>query len=126
MKEEPYYKKNKSISSHKWGEVKVEGEVFKDVKCFPGGCKEWDWKETETRHVPGIQVTDVQELIDNGSKKIILSKGRRERLRTAIETINFLEEKGIPYHILETSQAIELYNSLVEKEPVGGLFHSTC
>jgi hypothetical protein len=33
----------------------VEGHPpFKDAKIFPGDAREWDWRETGTRHVPGI------------------------------------------------------------------------
>ena len=31
-----------------------------------------------------------------------------------------------PVHVLQTEQAVRCYNELAEKEPVGGLFHSTC
>ena len=44
-----------------WGRLEVEGQdyPFKDAKLFPGGAREWDWKETGTGHEPGIQLTDV-------------------------------------------------------------------
>ena len=42
-----------------WGHVEVEGyPTFKDTKVFPGGAREWDWRETGTGHVPGIQPAD--------------------------------------------------------------------
>jgi hypothetical protein len=65
-----------------WGHVEVEGHPpFKDTKVFPGGAREWDWRETGTRHVPGIQPADVQELIEHGAKAVVLSKGIWERLQ---------------------------------------------
>ena len=36
------------------------------------------------------------------------------------------EEKTIPTHILQTKEAVRLYNELREKKLVGGLFHATC
>jgi len=79
--------------------MEVEGHPpFKDAKVFPGGAREWDWRETGTRHVPGIQPTDVQELI----------------------------EHGIKVEVLQTEAAVERFNELRESVPVGGLFHSTC
>jgi hypothetical protein len=48
-------------------------------------------------------------------------------LQTAPETLAFLEETAIPVHILETREAVRLYNSLrASGQPVAGLFHSTC
>lgn len=68
--------KSPRISHLSWGHVEVEGHPpFKDTKVFPGGAQEWDWRETGTRHVPGIQPADVQELIEHGAKAVVLSKG---------------------------------------------------
>jgi hypothetical protein len=99
----------------------------RDYKLYPGGGREWDWKETDTHHVPGIQPADVEELFDHGSKVIVLSRGMQLALQTAPETRELLEGRGVPYHIQETNSAVELYNRLAAAgEHVGGLFHSTC
>ena len=42
------------------------------------------------------------------------------------ETLDFLKEREVAAHVLPTAEAVELYNELAEKEPVGGLFHTTC
>jgi hypothetical protein len=35
------------ISLLSWGRIEVEGHPpFKDAKIFPGGAREWDWRET--------------------------------------------------------------------------------
>ncbi len=111
-----------------WGRIEVEGQgrPFKDAKVYPGGAREWDWNETGTRHVPGIQPEDVKELIDHGAKVIILSRGMYEQLQVCPETLKLLEEKGIQVHILQTEKAVQVYNQLRELEAVGGLFHTTC
>jgi hypothetical protein len=97
-----------------------------DFKLYPGGGRAWDWRETNTHHVPGIQSEDVAELLEHGSKVIILTRGMHLVLQTCPQTIRFLEEKGIPFHIEETNTAVEIYNKLAETQSVGGLFHSTC
>ena len=111
-----------------WGRMEVDGVgVGKDFKLWPGGGREWDWRETETHHVPGIQPEDVKELLDNGSQTVVLSRGMLLKLRTCGETLELLERKQIPVHIAETKAASEIYNGLVsDGESVGGLFHSTC
>jgi hypothetical protein len=101
--------------------------VGKDFKLWPGGGREWDWRETGTHHVPGIQPIDVRELLDNGSRTVVLSRGMLLRLCTCQETLEMLEKKDITVHIAETNEAAEIYNSLItDGEAVGGLFHSTC
>jgi len=98
----------------------------KDFKLYPGGGRPWDWSETGTRHVPGIQPSDVQELLDHGARVVVLSRGMQLRLGTCPATLSLLGDRGITVHVAETSEAARLYNELAETEPVGGLFHSTC
>jgi hypothetical protein len=115
------------ISRLSWGHVKIEGyPPFKDTKVFPGGAREWDWRETGTHHVPGIQPADVQELIEHGAKAVVLSKGICERLKVCPETLEVLTKNGIKAEVLQTEAAVTRFNELREHMPVGGLFHSTC
>jgi hypothetical protein len=111
-----------------WGRLEVEGRpgFYKDAKLFPGGSREWNWRETGTNHMPGIQQTDVQELLDHGAKIVVLSRGMKECLEVPHETLDFLKERQITAHVLPTIEAANLYNQLAEKEAVGGLFHTTC
>jgi hypothetical protein len=115
------------ISHVSWGRLEVEGRgAFKDAKLYPGGAREWDWRETGTRHGPGIQPADLEELLEHGAEVVVLSKGALERLQICAETLDLLKQKGIPAHVLPTEDAARLYNELAAKEKVGGLFHSTC
>ena len=116
------------ITEISWGRMVVEGVgEGKDFKLWPGGGRAWDWGETGTHHVPGIQPADVQELLENSCQTIVLSQGMLRRLQTCQETLDLLESHGIAVHVAETSEAVEIYNGLVRREKaVGGLFHSTC
>ncbi|MDY6973296.1 MAG: Mth938-like domain-containing protein [Thermodesulfobacteriota bacterium] len=110
-----------------WGRLEVEGHgPLKDAKLFPGGAKEWDWGETGTSHAPGIQSADVEELLENGARTVVLSKGFQGRLKVCPETLQMLKERGIRAHVLHTEEAVRLYNELRGKAQVGGLMHSTC
>lgn len=114
------------IESLSWGKLKTSNHVYKDAKLFPGGSRTWDWGETGTHHIPGIQPADVQELLDHGAEVIVLSRGINERLQTCDETKTLLEEQDCQYFILQSEKAVEKYNSLCTSEPVGALIHSTC
>ena len=115
------------ISHLSWGRIEVEGHLpFKDAKIFPGGAREWDWRETGTRHVPGIKPADVQELIEHGARTVVLSKGVWERLQVCPETLEVLSKNDIQVEILQTEEAVKRFNVLRENIAVGGLFHSTC
>jgi hypothetical protein len=115
------------ITQVSWGRMEVENlGTGRDFKLYPGGGREWDWNETGTHHVPGIQPSDVQELIEHGSRVVVLSRGMALALQTCPETLQSLRDMGITYHVEETKAAVELYNRLAQTKPVGGLFHSTC
>ena len=111
-----------------WGDIEVDGLGHgRDMKLWPGGGREWNWRETDTHHVPGIQISDVQELLDHGSKVVVLTQGIQLRLQTRNETLDFLKEREVTWHIAETKEAVRIYNDLSARgERVGGLFHSTC
>jgi hypothetical protein len=110
-----------------WGHMEIEGlGSGRDFKLYPGGGREWDWSETGTHHVPGIQVADIKELLEHGGRVVVLSRGMQLALQTCPETLQYLRERGITVHVEETKAAAELYNRLAETELVGGLFHSTC
>lgn len=116
------------VESIAWGRMEVAGlEAGRDFKLYPGGGRPWDWRETNTHHVPGIQIADVQELLDRGSRIIVLSRGMDLVLQTCPETLEYLASEGIEVHVEETRAAVERFNQLArEGLPVGGLFHSTC
>lgn len=115
------------IIDYSWGRLDVEGfPSFKDAKIFPGGAREWDWRETDTHHVPGIQPADVQELIDQGAATVVLSKGYWQRLHVCSETFDLLAKCNIAVEALETGAAVRRFNELRKQVAIGGLFHSTC
>ena len=115
------------ITKLSWGRIEIGGkQEFKDVKLFPGGCREWNWQDTGTNHSPGIQYSDIRELLDNGAKVIILSRGILRRLKVQEEVEEQLKLEGITVYILRTKEAVKLYNELSKSEVVGALIHTTC
>ena len=116
------------ILSISWGSMAVDSlATAKDFKLWPGGGRPWDWEETGTRHDPGIQPADVEELLEHGSRVVVLTRGQELKLRATPATLELLDERGVKVHVEETMAAVNLYNDLAEAGvPVGGLFHSTC
>lgn len=116
------------ITDLAWGWMRVDGiGDGRDFKLWPGGGRPWDWDETDTHHVPGIQPADVEELLAHGCTVVVLSRGMERRLELAPETRAYLRERGITLVVDETREAVARYNRLAESGAlVGGLFHSTC
>lgn len=116
------------ILSVTWGAMSVEtlGQG-RDFKLWPAGGREWDWTETGMHHSPGISPAELQEVVENGSEVVVLSRGMLRRLQVTPEATAWLDKLGIRYHIKPTKAAVSTYNELARKgSKVGGLFHSTC
>jgi hypothetical protein len=116
------------ITKLAWGRIEAAGvEPGRDLKLWPGGGRPWDWRETGTHHVPGIQVADVAELIDHGCRVVVLSRGQQRRLQTGTATLAHLAAHEVEVYVEETGDAVRRYNELAAAgAAVGGLFHSTC
>jgi hypothetical protein len=116
------------VGENGWGHIEVIGYGdFGDVKLWPGGAREWDWNETGTRHDPGIQPADLDELLAFDPDVVVLSRGREQRLKARPETVALLEQHEVELVRAETSRAISLYNALAESgRRVAALLHSTC
>lgn len=123
----PQQQTSPKILNLEWGTVEVDGGTrYKDAKLYPGGSRAWDWNETGTSHVPGIQPADVEELLTHDAEVIVLSKGINRRLQVKQDTEDMLNQKGVEYHILQSEEAVEKYNELRKDHRVGALIHSTC
>jgi hypothetical protein len=110
-----------------WGRMEIEGiGTGKDFKLYPGGGREWDWNETGTRHSPGIQPADVEELLAHGATVVVLSLGMNRRLQVGPGTLDYLAGRSVAAHVAGTREAVKIYNDLADGVPVAGLFHSTC
>jgi hypothetical protein len=115
------------IIERRWGHLLIEGHgAMKDAKLYPGGARAWDWRETGTRHRPGIQPADVVELLDHGAEVVVLSTGVLRCLGVCPETLALLKNKNVACHVLPTPDAVARYNDLTEGKAVAALIHSTC
>jgi hypothetical protein len=61
------FERSPRIFAISWGHMDVENlGAGKAFKLYPGGGRPWNWSETGTRHSPGIQPEDVEELQPSG------------------------------------------------------------
>ena len=114
------------VSAFSWGNLAIGSYAYTDAKLYPGGARAWDWNETGTRHVPGVQVEDALELIDRGAEVLVLSRGVDQVLLVPERTVDALRARGVEVLVAPTPEAIRLYNGLCATRRVGALLHSTC
>lgn len=118
------------IVSARWGRTRIKYQgtdtLYKDVMLWNDGHKRWDWKKSDTHHVPGIVLHDVRELVEKrGCDYLILSRGYENVLQIHPDTISYLREGNVRYIILNSIDAINEYN-VNTSDNVGMLFHATC
>ncbi len=117
------------IRQYSWGHLLLDDhkDSLKDAKCFPGGACAWDWRETGTRHDPGLQIADVHGLVESGAEHIVVATGFYQRLQVREETVTYLTDQGLGITIAQTDDAVKQYNEIAwQGYAVGGLFHTTC
>ena len=82
-----------------WGRLEVGGiGAGKDFKLYPGGSREWDWNATGTRHSPGIQPADVEELLAHGATVVALFLGMNRGLQVDPRTLDYLAGRSVTVH----------------------------
>jgi hypothetical protein len=114
------------VTAFSWGRIEVSGRTFRDARLYPGGAEEWDWRKTGTRHEPGIQLSDLEDLLERRPKTVILSRGMDLVLQVPQETIDAIRARGPEVIVLQSQKAVADYNERCVQEPVVALIHSTC
>jgi hypothetical protein len=84
------------ITHISWGkmEVTTNGKTltFKDCKVWLGGATAWDWTLTGTRHLPGIQPADTEEILAHQIEVMILLLTES---RSPIQKTNYMDDQFI-------------------------------
>ncbi|KER31186.1 hypothetical protein T265_02511 [Opisthorchis viverrini] len=128
------------IINMSWGSITVEstenGKInsnetvtYRDAKLWPGGSRAWDWAETGTGHMGGIQPTDVDELIAYNPDTVVLTRGVLYVLQVPESTQAYVREKlpGVELIVENSRSALTTYNAKVEQgKRVAALIHTTC
>ena len=115
------------ITNFRWGHIEDSaGRTFKDARLYPCGAAEWDWRKTGTRHVPGIQIADVEDLLSTRPQTVILTRGVELALQVPDRTVQFVQNAGPSVLVLQTEAAVAEYNRRVRTERVVAIVHSTC
>jgi hypothetical protein len=118
---------NLAITTFRWGViVDATGRTFKDARLSPGSVEEWDWGRTGTRHSPGIQIADLDDLLTSKPDVVILSRGVDLVLQVPQATIDHARAHAKTVLVLQSEEAVAEYNRRIAHERVVALIHSTC
>uniref|UniRef100_H2ZVY4 Mth938 domain-containing protein n=1 Tax=Latimeria chalumnae TaxID=7897 RepID=H2ZVY4_LATCH len=80
-----------------------------------------------SHHHPGVQPSDLEEIINKGIKTLVIGRGMNEALQVPSSTLDYVKKKGVDVMVFQTEKAVREYNTLANQgAKVGGVFHSTC
>lgn len=119
---------NLLLTTLTWGHMTDQtSREFKDARLYPGGAAAWDWGKTGTRHQPGIQWADLEDLMSLQPEIVILSRGVNCVLQVPTDTIEAVQATGTLVLVLQTDEAVAEYNRRAHAGArVVALVHSTC
>ena len=110
------------ISDYKFGKITIVGKTYYDldVIIFPDRVK-YGWSGMKDH---GLYPDEIEDVLKEDVDTVVIGNGSQGDAFIMKETVQKLESKGIKVHVLDTYDAVDLYNRLPKKRLVG-LFHLT-
>ena len=111
------------IEHYAFGKLTVGGETYhSDVIIFPDRVSP-SWRR---RWGHSLVPEDLTDVIKYRPDALIVGCGNTGALRVPVETLDYLEARGIRIHVARTRDAIDLYNSLPKCQRIVLALHLTC
>ena len=112
-----------NIESFTFGSITIEGKTYtNDVVVYPDRV-ETSWVREE-EHRP--QIREFDDIVQSEPEILIIGTGYAGVLSVPDQIRNYLTSKGIEVRVEKTKQAIEIFNTLREREKVVAALHITC
>lgn len=118
----PAGSKEIAITHYSFGKIIINGSAYEnDVAIFSDSTvKNW---YPQVNHA--IQLIDIKELITGTTKTLIIGIGANKGCSVTDEIIEFADSNNIELHLLDTYEAVKLFNSS-PKEGLAACFHVNC
>ncbi len=111
-----------AITHYSFGKIIVNGKAFEnDIAIYPDR-KVQNW-QAQINH--SIQLTDIKNLITESTETLIIGIGAIKGCSVSDEIIHFTGANQITLHILNTYEAVKLFNAS-SKDGLAACFHVNC
>lgn len=117
-----------TIDSTRFGQIKIEGEVFENdvIIRLDGEVKKRKKKLSKaiygTSHV--ISLDEAKYIYEEGAEGLIIGSGQSGMVKLSEEAAAYFQARNCRVQLLPTPQAIRLWNQ--SQGAILGLFHVTC
>ncbi len=114
--------KGPAITHYSFGKMVIDGQIYtNELQIFSDGSVR-DWSPGDPHY---ILPNDIEEIANSNIQVLIIGIGANGQAAVADETINFLKKRNIEVHVLNSHEAIELFNKSPKKN-LAALFHLNC
>ena len=112
------------ITNYTFGHIEVDGRSYgSDVIITPEGVEDGWWRKEGHR----LSVEDLDTVIAANPDTLIIGSGYYGRMQVPRDTRSFLTGRGIAIEVVQTSEAVEMFNQLQRKYArVVAALHLTC
>lgn len=110
------------IKNYSFGRMDISEKTFtSDVIIFPHRILSPWWRD-EGHY---LQLSDIEIILEYKPDILIIGTGYYQKMRVDPKIMDLLKGLGIELHILNSREAVELFNSTETLRKVGA-FHLTC
>jgi hypothetical protein len=111
-----------AITHYSFGKITVDGKVYEHDIAISQGKEVINWR-AKINHA--IQLNDITPFLDESTKSVIIGIGADKNCTVTDDVGDFLKSKGVDLWILDTFEAVKLFNKL-PKEGLSAVFHINC
>ena len=115
--------KQKIITEFREGKITIDGKTFHshDILIFPDRVKH-NWGAMMEDH--NLAPEEVKDIAEADIKTVIFGTGTAGNVTVSKKTLVFLQSKGMATHVLNSFDAVDLYNKS-PKEKLAMVIHLT-
>ena len=112
------------ISNYSFGHIEVDGLAYSsDVVITPEGVQDGWWR----KQGHNLAIEDLDRVIAAKPDTLIVGSGYYGRMQVPAITRSFLTGRGIRLEVVQTPEAVEVFNKLQQKYArVVAALHLTC
>ena len=113
------------IDEYHFGKMVVAGSPYESDLMICGEELYERWHRNEGH---SLCIEDLEWMLERGPEILIIGKGNAGCMEVPIVVLEELRQRGIDVRVAKTTEAVELYNEIVQKETrkIGASFHLTC
>lgn len=112
------------IEEYEFGRIVIQGKLYtSDVIVHRNGVEEGWWRKEGHR----VCREDIKRILDLNPEMVVFGTGAYGRVKVDGDVIEYLKNRGIDVFVLETEEAVKLFESLLKQgKNVVLAAHLTC